>query len=94
MFDEVKITSADFLKTLSIAQLANLIRKDWKKPYFGAEPYIRTMSEMYYNSVSGRMYGADTADSVIRYFMANASGWRGETAKAIKAELKRRVGMK
>ena len=33
------------------------------------------------------MYGCDTAASVVRYFLANASTWRGEVAKRVKAEL-------
>jgi hypothetical protein len=33
-------------------------------------------------------YGYDDARSVIAYFMANASTWRGETARRVKAELK------
>jgi hypothetical protein len=32
-------------------------------------------------------YGADSAASIVRYFLANASGWRGETARRVKAEL-------
>lgn len=30
----------------------------------------------------------DSASYVVRYFLANAQGWRGDTARAIKAELK------
>ena len=32
-------------------------------------------------------YHADSAESVVAYFLANASTWRGETARRIKAEL-------
>jgi hypothetical protein len=32
-------------------------------------------------------YGADTAESVVRYFLSNAQSWRGDAARAIKAEL-------
>jgi hypothetical protein len=31
---------------------------------------------------------ADSAQSVVLYFLSNAATWRGETAKRIKAELK------
>jgi hypothetical protein len=34
------------------------------------------------------MYMFDTAKSIVLYFLGNASTWRGETAKRIKAELK------
>ena len=40
------------------------------------------------------MYGFNTAESIVRYFLSNASTWRGETAKRIKKELKAMVGMK
>jgi hypothetical protein len=33
-------------------------------------------------------YHYDTGKSVVRYFLANASTWRGDTARKIKAELK------
>jgi hypothetical protein len=33
-------------------------------------------------------YGYDSASSVIRYFLANANGFRGEKAKELKNELK------
>jgi len=36
-------------------------------------------------------YGADSAASIVRYFLANASGWRGEPARRVKAELKSMV---
>lgn len=33
-------------------------------------------------------YGYDSAPSIVRYFLANASSWRGPKAREIKAELK------
>ncbi len=33
-------------------------------------------------------YGMDSADSIVRYFLSNAAGWRGPKAREIKAELK------
>jgi hypothetical protein len=33
-------------------------------------------------------YGMDSGKSIILYFLANASTWRGDTAKRVKAELK------
>lgn len=37
-------------------------------------------------------YGADTARDVVRRFVGNAYGWRGETARRIKAELRGMLG--
>jgi hypothetical protein len=65
--------------------IASEIRKDWKKvsartaPHLDAMDYLVTMKDM---------YGVDNAKSIVLYFLCNASTWRGETAKRIKAELK------
>ena len=67
-----------------LSDIAWEIQSDWKKPYFGAVPYIRTMSEL--NSISD-MYYADTAASIVTYFLSNASSWRGEVARRVKREL-------
>lgn len=50
-----------------------------------ARPYLDAMHDI--DDING-MYFSDTADSVVRYFLSNANGWRGEDAKRIKAELK------
>jgi hypothetical protein len=33
-------------------------------------------------------YGQDSAESIVLYFLSNATTWRGETARRIKTELK------
>lgn len=71
------------MRTLST--IANEIRKDWRKPYFGAVPYLQAMSTLTDMSQS---YGYDDAESIVRYFLSNATSWRGETARRVKAELK------
>jgi hypothetical protein len=58
---------------------------DWKKVNFGAVPYLDAMTTL--GSIHDD-YGCDSAESIVRYFLSNATGWRGETAKRIKAELK------
>lgn len=68
-----------------IFEVAAEIREDWKKPYFGAVPYLRAMDSL--RSINDT-YGYDDADSIVRYFLANASTWRGETARRVKKELK------
>jgi hypothetical protein len=69
-------------------EIAAECRKDWKKVYFGAVPYLAALGSL--DSV-GDKYGYDDASSIIRYFLANASAWRGEVAKRCKAELKAMV---
>lgn len=73
-------------------EIARDIRKDWgSKVYFGAKPYLDAMASL--DSIDDN-YGLDSADSIVRYFLGNASTWRGETAKTIKKELKAMVGLK
>jgi len=64
--------------------IANEIRRDWKRPYFGAVPYLEALEEL---SSIRQNYGLDSGESVVRYFLANAATWRGETARRIKSEL-------
>lgn len=79
------------LSALNLAQLAALCKADWKKPYFGAVPYLSALSQI--NSIDDRFLAED-AHSIVLYFISNASTWRGEIAKAVKAELKKRAGIK
>ena len=65
--------------------IAREIRRDWKHVNYAAIPYLDALSSL--SSVSDS-YGYDSAKSVILYFLGNASSWRGETAKRVKAELK------
>jgi len=67
-----------------INEIAKDIRLNWPKPYFGAVPYIQAMQTIY--SIE-EWYYEDSAQSIIRYFLANAGTWRGEKAREIKAEL-------
>lgn len=82
----IVVTMSDNSKpTRALSVIASDIRADWSNVYFGAKPYLEAMACL--NSVSDNYY-YDSADSVVRYFLANATTWRGETARAIKAELK------
>lgn len=74
-----------------ICDIAREIKSDWKKPYFGAVPYLGAMSQMLDITDD---YGCDSGSSVVAYFLANARAWRGETAKRIKSELKEMLGQK
>lgn len=73
-----------------IKEIARDIRADWKKVSPYAEPYLQAMESL--NSIGDRYY-CDSADSVILYFLSNATGWRGQVAREIKAELKQMVGI-
>ena len=67
-----------------INQIAREIREDWKKPYFGAVPYLDAMRSL--SSINDHFY-EDDARTVVLYFLSNATTWRGETARRVKAEL-------
>lgn len=71
-----------------ISVIASEISAEWGKQkggvYFGAVPYLEAMHSL--NSINDR-YIDDSGRSVVAYFLSNARGFRGERAKALKAEL-------
>lgn len=69
----------------SIRSIALDICKEWAKVNYAAKPYLDAMLEL--DSINDK-YGFDNARSIILYFLSNASSFRGERAKALKAELK------
>lgn len=78
--------------TRSIASIAYDISSDWgAKVNYAAKPYLDAMFSL--NSIEDNYY-FDSGRSVVLYFLANASSYRGETAKKLKAELKSIVGIK
>jgi hypothetical protein len=74
-----------------ICDIAAEIAKVWRKKdgstavYFGAVPYLRAMASLAH---IGDDYGCDSGASVVLYFLANASTFRGPDAQRLKAELK------
>lgn len=79
------------METRSLTSIAHDIRKHWVKKdgspnvNYAAKPYLDAMATLH--SVND-MYGCDTARSIVLYFLGNASSFRGDDAKRIKAELK------
>ena len=69
----------------SIREIACDIRADWKRVNYAAAPYLNAMFSL--DKITD-CYGFDDARSIVTYFLCNASTWKGETAKAIKKELK------
>lgn len=68
--------------------LAGLIERHWPKMYFGARPYHDAMRSL---GTMADNYGCDSAREIVMYFLSNATTWRGPWARAIKAELNRRL---
>ena len=69
--------------------IAQEIRKDWKPVNYCAVPYLEAMECL--DKITDR-YIAESAMSVVGYFLANARMWRGETARRIKKELNGMIG--
>ena len=66
-------------------EIAAEIRKDWRNISRPARPYRDAMADL--TSISDYFY-ADPGREIVARFLCNASSWRGETARRIKAELK------
>lgn len=56
-----------------------------------AKPYVQAMFEL--DQITDN-YGADSAQSIVRYFLSNAGSWRGDVARQTKSELKKLIGVK
>jgi hypothetical protein len=68
-----------------ICVIANDIQRRWRQPYFGAVPYLGAMLSL--DGIKDN-YGYDSARSIVLYFLSNATTWRGDDARRLKAELK------
>jgi hypothetical protein len=69
----------------ALRTIAGEIEADWKTVQSSyAWQYVKAMRHL--ANITDTYY-ADSAADVVRYFLANAGTWRGETAKHIKAEL-------
>ncbi len=64
--------------------IAHEIRRDWKSVNYAAVPYLDAMSDL--GDIT-EPYFADSGESVVAYFLSNATTWRGPKAREIKAEL-------
>lgn len=67
-----------------LSSIAKEIKSTWKNINYAAEPYLQAMCTL--NTVNDKFLCEDGV-SIIRYFLANATGWRGEDARRIKKEL-------
>lgn len=71
--------------TRHLGVIAAEIINDWRPVYHEAAPYVSAMLRL---STIADHYGCDPASEVVARFLANASRWRGPTARRIKLELK------
>jgi hypothetical protein len=68
----------------NLSKVAIIIHRDWTNIDYGAVPYVRAMATL--QSIKDHYY-EDSAQTIVRYFLANAGSWRGETARRVKAKL-------
>jgi hypothetical protein len=61
------------------------IVRNWKNVYFAAVPYLEAFR--YLDKVTDS-FMAESGRSVVTYFLSNATSWRGDVAKRVKAELR------
>lgn len=80
------------IKSADLSDLAGMIVRDLraqgKQVPAAAKPYLDAMRTM--GSINEN-YGMDTGASIVGYLLSNLGSYKGETAKAIKAELKSRM---
>jgi hypothetical protein len=79
------MTTITTAETRPLFEIAREIRADWARPWFGAVPYLQALGSL--TSITDT-YGADDADLIVRYFLGNATTWRGPVARRIKSELR------
>lgn len=76
------------LRALPLHALARMCQRDWPRAYFGARPYIDALLGL---TSLDEPYGCETARDVVVGLLANAQTWKGPIARAVKAELTRRL---
>lgn len=76
------------LSNMKLYEIAKVVRDNWEKVNYAAEPYLQAMFEL--SNVSDS-YFLDSGRSVVAYFLANAQSFKGAVAKAVKAELNKRI---
>ena len=69
----------------TIREIAIEVKQNWKSVNYGAKPYLDAMMTL--ESINDKYYD-ESGKYIVLYFLSNASSWRGDVAKRIKAELK------
>lgn len=74
------------LEEKKLNEIARIIKQDWNPVYFSAKPYLDAMERL--DSIDGSI-GYDSGREITNYFLINAKQWKGETAREIKAYLRK-----
>lgn len=76
-------------ETRLLSAIADEIREDWDNIGEGvsphAEPYLQVMETL---SSINDSFGQESGKSIVLYFLSNATHWRGDVARRVKAELR------
>jgi len=84
-------TLPDFSK-MTIAEIACRIDADWRKQKGGISIYAKEqLKAMLWIQQITDKYISDDGYGVVGSFLCNATTWKGETARAIKKELNKRL---
>lgn len=75
-------------ETRSLSDIAAEIVRDWPAAYRQDHPAGAYAVPMLSLDKITDTYFQNSAATVVRYFLANAGSWRGDTARRVKAELK------
>lgn len=78
-------------ETRPLHDIAQEIYREWRPVHPHAKPYVDAMSTL--TSIDDN-YMMDSGRSIVAYFLSNASQWKDETARRIKAELKKMLGLR
>lgn len=69
-----------------IYEIAQEIYKEWPTVNVAAAPYLEAMTTM--NQIT-ETFGVESCSDILDHFLVSAATWRGESARRIKAELKK-----
>lgn len=72
----------------AINEIARDIKREWLKVSPAAFPYLQAMLEL---RTKEDKYIFETADEIVLRFLCNASSFKGEYARVLKAELKEAI---
>lgn len=79
---------SEFIGQRPLFVIAQEIEEAWDNVSPYARPYLDAMKSLV---TPAQPYFADSGTSIVLYFLSNATGWRGDAARRIKAELKEMV---
>ena len=69
-----------------IHEIARDIKSNWTNISPPALPFLRAMLTL---EVINDNYGIESGETIVRYFLCNASTWKGEKARQVKEELRK-----